>query len=343
MNGSGITMADLAADMGISLTAVSRALSGKPGVSDQLRAQIIERARQLGYRKAVTDEAAAASRPLVGVLVTEHFANRQSSYYQKMYEYLKAYAQAENQRTSLCLLTEEMTAAMQMPPFLGERAAAGMVLMGPMDSAYFTSITQHSPIPYVCLDTADEEHELDSVLTDNFFGMYQMTRYLLARGHRKIRFVGTVGSTEAITDRYYGFVKAMEEYALKTTRAEIIPDRATREGYGFKMQLPDDPELPTAFVCNCDQTAAKVITLLEERGLNVPKDISVVGFDGYLYPGLCDVALTSYAVDMEGMASHCIRLLGRKIRKEAYKRGVRIIEGQLAERQSVRALAAHER
>ena len=60
--------------------------------------------------------------------------------------------------------------------------------------------------------------------------------------------------------------------------------------------------MPTAFVCNCDLAASYLIRKLENEGYRVPEDVSVVGFDNFLYPGLCDIGITTYEVDISEMA-----------------------------------------
>ena len=76
---------------------------------------------------------------------------------------------------------------------------------------------------------------------------------------------------------------------------------------------PDQMEnMPTAFVCNSDLTASMVINQLEEQGYRVPEDFSVVGFDNYLFPGLCDVEITTYEVDIREMANKAIHVLLKK-------------------------------
>ena len=93
--------------------------------------------------------------------------------------------------------------------------------------------------------------------------------------------------------------------------------------------------MPTAFVCNCDFIAGLIIKALQERGLRVPEDVSVVGYDNYLYPGLCDVGITTYEVDVKEMAKGAINTLIKKMNGEPYKHGIHIVEGHLVEKESV--------
>ena len=107
---------------------------------------------------------------------------------------------------------------------------------------------------------------------------------------------------------------------------------ATRKQVNM-LRLPKN--MPTAFVCNCDLTAGLLVRKLTENGYRVPEDISVVGFDNYLYPGLSDIQITTYEVDMEEMAEKSVRKLICKISNENYKQGIPIVEGHIVLKESV--------
>lgn len=100
-------------------------------------------------------------------------------------------------------------------------------------------------------------------------------------------------------------------------------------------ELPFPAELPTAFVCNCDLTASRVIKQLEESGHKVPEEVSVVGYDDYLYPGLCNVEITSYGVDMEQMAATGLEVMLKRISSSSARKGLYIVDGYVTEKGSV--------
>ena len=155
-------------------------------------------------------------------------------------------------------------------------------------------------------------------------------------GHRKIAYVGTLLATESITDRYFGYRKALLEHGLEFREEWLIDDRYIETGkidVVNMLKLPKD--MPTAFVCNCDLTASMLIKKLEEEGYRIPQDISVVGFDNYLYPGLSDVKITTYEVDIKEMARRAIHNIVKKISNESYKPGVTVVEGRLVCKESV--------
>ena len=117
----------------------------------------------------------------------------------------------------------------------------------------------------------------------------------------------------------------------------IIYDRDADNGamdYNKYFKLPK--EMPTAFFCNCDVAASMMIKKLNENGYKVPDDISVVGYDNYLFPGLCDIKITTYGVDTYEMGRNAVLNLIRKISGERYRQGIMILEGHVIEGESVK-------
>ena len=94
--------------------------------------------------------------------------------------------------------------------------------------------------------------------------------------------------------------------------------------------------MPTAFFCNCDLTAGILINKLEKEGFRVPEDISVAGYDDYVYPGLCDTDITTYAVDISEMAAQTVNVLIKKISGTSYRKGIHVVEGSLVVKNSVK-------
>ena len=95
-----------------------------------------------------------------------------------------------------------------------------------LSSDYLSLIERNIKVPYICLDFYDRKHEFDAVITDNFYGMYKLVNYLFEMGHKKIAYVGTLLSTNSITDRYMGYYKAMLEHGQEVPADYVIDDRS---------------------------------------------------------------------------------------------------------------------
>ena len=125
----------------------------------------------------------------------------------------------------------------------------------------------------------------------------------------------------------------MLEKGIHPEEKWMIPDRS-EEGTAIELSLPED--LPTAFVCNCDETAFRLVRTLKERGIRVPKDVSVTGFDDSIYAQLCSPPLTTVSVDTDAIA----RLAAKRMIKhmnEPQKQGGEVyrIPGKIIYRDSV--------
>lgn len=331
-----VRLQDIAEQVGVSVVTVSNALSGKKGVSLEVREEILSKAKELGYNyvkyKSKEEEKKGKK---IGVIVSERYLGVKTSFYWELYQQL-AYEISKKDCFSLFeVLDYEREEKRQMPRIAAEQEIDGLVVIGWVENEYAKILFQLLNIPVIFMDFYDEEIPCDSVLSNNYFGMYKMTRYLLERGHRNIAFVGTVSATGSITERHSGYLKALLEYGLEERKDWVIPDRIQKTGEMY-LNLPE--EMPTAFVCNSDFTAGILAKKLKEQGYLIPKDISVVGYDNYLYGDEFFNQLTTYEVDMKAMAHTTVKLLMKRILNVKEHVGIRTVDGRLIERNSVRSL-----
>lgn len=253
-----------------------------------------------------------------------------------MYQSVATRAVQKECFTMLEVVSLEDEAEANLPKIVLERKVDGLILIGRLRTEYLGALRQNTQIPIVYLDFYDEHQMSDAVISNSYYGTYMLTNYLIEHGHEKIAYIGTLLFTASITDRYFGYRKSMLEHGIEVPQEWIISDRDMECGV-VKVDIHPDQmkDMPTAFVCNSDLTASMVINQLEEQGYRVPEDFSVVGFDNYLFPGLCDVEITTYEVDIREMANKAIHVLLKKVSGERYKQGITIVEGRLVEKASV--------
>ena len=330
-----VKMADIAKRLGISTVTVSKALNGQKGVSEELRERIKAVAEELGYRPPAAGQ---GDRPslTIGVLVSETYIGKYETFYWEFYQKIITEAAGKNCFVLLEVLPLDAEQAEPDIKLLKENRIEGLMVLGGLRSGYLAALKSSCQVPVIYMDFYSGKVEEDCVISNNFYGCYKMTNYLFTKGHKEIAYVGTPLTTDSITDRYLGYLKSMMEHGVEVKKEWVIQDREEPRRCFERVTLPK--KLPTAFVCNCDQTASMVVHALEERGVSVPEQVSVVGYDDYLHPGLCSVALTTYAVDMDQMAKRGIKLLINKICGREYQSGVQIVEGRLVERDSVKDL-----
>ena len=329
-----VRLSDIAQVVGVSTVTVSKALSGQSGVSDEMRMKIKELADQMGYRPLSASKTEKKNSGYnIGVIISDKFFDKYNSFYWTMYQEVSTKALTKGCFTMLEVISKESEEELNMPVLLTENKVDGLIIIGVIGKAYLDMLVAKTKVPFLCLDFYDDDQNYDAVVADNFFGMYRMTNHLFEMGHTKIGYVGTLLATNSITDRYFGYCKSMLEHHQEVNPEWIIADRDDRSEH-YEMTLPE--ELPTAFACNCDVIIPVLMETLEKRGLKVPEDVSVVGFDNYLFPGACNVGVTTYEVDVKEMARIAVVVLIKKMSGEHYKKGVSIVPGKCVFRDSVK-------
>lgn len=330
-----VTMKDIAKKLNISSVTVSKALNDKDGVSDELKKKIKELADEMGYR--INTLAKSMKEGLsynVGVIIAEQFAGDAQSFYLLFYQKIVQMLEVNNYYGVLHILSEEDEQNLRLPRIYYENRVDGFIVLGQISKKYIEALKEHE-IPTVLLDFYDEDISMDSVITDNFYGAYEVTNYLMKSGHKDIAFVGNIYATSSIQDRFLGYHKSILEHKIELRQEYIINDREDSGKY-VEFKFPD--KMPTAFVCNCDQVAYNLINKLKELGHNVPEDFSVVGFDNDIYATISDPAITTVAVNVEEMSNTAVEYILGKIKNEEQEYGRTTIQGDIIYRNSVKVL-----
>ena len=329
-----VRMADIAEKLGVSVVTVSKALNGKDGVGSTLRNDILKAAEEMGYSIDRSAGGSSSGSFVIGIINSYLYLERGSSFYWSLYERLLSYLSDSDNLGVLEVISQNAQDKLEIPKLVQSKKVDGLIVMGPFPDDYMKMLISLN-IPFVLLDAYSAKYKYDTVISDGYYGMYITTDYLIEKGHRKIGFVGTVGETSSITDRFFGYCKAMTEAGIEVTKDMVIPDR--NDVGKIRLDLsPDLKEKFTALVCNCDYTAYEVMKLLPGLGISVPDDISIVGFDNYILSEVTPVKITTYEVDQDRMAKESVEQICSRIKNPVRKRDVRMINGDILERESVK-------
>ena len=331
------TMRDIAKAVGTSAVTVSNAMAGKPGMSEQLRADILRKAEEMGYEYPKADRTPQAPLPDIGILVPDRYFETES-FYSGMYRQLVRKLTEKGYFGLLEILSREDEKAGRLPNLIRSGRAGGLIMLGETEKAYYRAAAQ-AGVPVVYLDFYDDQANADAVVGDNAYGTYRLTSHLIRRGHTKIGFVGNRLATGSIMDRYLGFYRAMLTHGLPAREEWILEDR-DEEGRTRRPELPR--EMPTALVCNCDLTARMMIDLLREKGFRVPEDVSVTGFDDYPPAAENETGLSTYRVDTEAMIDMAVKMITERCRGTDKPFARMVISGQPVYRGSEISLNGEE-
>lgn len=334
---NGVKMSDIAEKLGVSVVTVSNALGSKDGVSEELRKKICETATKMGYKASHTkSEKKVLQRPeagkSVGILTAERFVGDRGTFYWELT------ANVSNRLSELSIYTvyESVSSTNEenqvIPKMIAENKIDALIVIGQMKKCYIKLLSEIT-LPVLFVDFYDNRYDVDAVVSDNYYGGYIITNHLIEMGHKKIGFFGNVTDTSSIHDRFLGYIKCMMENNLEYNKDWTLNDR---NEYGLLYTKIKFPEImPTAFVCNCDETAFRVISALKSKGCRVPEDISIVGYDNYTVSNICIPKITTVEVDLKKMAFAAAEIIVKKISDHSYREGRKVICGKLIVKDSV--------
>jgi LacI family transcriptional regulator len=330
-----VTMADVARHAGVSRTTVSFVLSHRPSanIPEETRARILDAVAELGYRPNAGARALAAQRTRLMGLITDVVTTPFGAGIIR-----GAQNQARLQGQSLLI------ASINGDPALDEQAVETM-LEHRVEGLVCAS-GEHRPItpppnlagvPAVFVHCFDEERRFPAVVPDEVGGGYVATRRLTEAGHRRIGFINLDPQTVAARGRLEGYHRALREAGIEPDGSLVRNGHATADGGHVQAaELLDSAEPPTAIFCGTDRMAMGAYDAIKERGLRIPGDVAVVGFDdqeviaGYLRPGLTTVALP-----FEEMGARGVELLGDPEPEQPTATASVTVDCPLVERSSV--------
>lgn len=329
MNGK-VRMADIAEKLGVSVVTVSKALAGKEGVGDALRARILDLAKQMEYVPLrVKPEEKAPRAESIGILLADRFFDA-GSFYSRLYRQVVKCCGKHGYAALLELVSPEAERSCTLPAIVQGKKVDGIIFMGEISREYMRTVIR-SELPYLLLDFYDDDMEADSITSDNVSGGYRLTTHLIQTGRTRIGFVGTRSATSSIMDRFLGYAKVLLRSDIPINKDWILDDR-DENGTLIPIQLPED--MPQAFVCSYDEVAQNLIELLKKEGYRVPEDVAVVGYDDAPMAQSCSPRLTTYRVNTEGMGEMVVSQLIRRINGKHSTRGNIVVKGEFVRRES---------
>lgn len=326
-----VKLEDIADKLGVSIVTVSNALTGKKGVSEELREKIKSMANEIGYKVNNTyKENKEKKSYLIGVLVAERYVKEFPSFYMEIYRRIAQETSKKGHLTLLEVVTYEKENMNEEYLAFSKGQLSGIIIIGELNEKYINAINKACNVPIVCVDHYDIYNNMDYIISDSFGGMEKMTELLINQGYTDLAFVGTPTATKNIADRYLGYCKALKKAGLDEVSQNIIYDRDFSHGdYRLYVEVPK--KLPEAFVCNCDKTAIMLIENLAQKGIKVPEDVSVVGYDNYYAQTKNGLKLTTYENDERIIARISVSTLLKRIEGKGSPEGVRIVEGYIIE------------
>ncbi len=321
LKSSAVTIEEVASRAGVSIKTVSRVLNRESAVRDATRQRVLAAAKDLNYRPNAAARSLASSRSYFVALV---YDNPSASYLLDMQS--GALAACRERGYSLLLqpcdyqsplLIEELTT------LITERGHPGLVLTTPVcDIAAVTELLDTMNVDYVRIAPVDRNHPAPFVAVDDRSAAYDLTRYLIDMGHQRIAFIKGHPDIGASQPRFDGFRSALRDRGIpldKTLVAQGFFSFDSGEQCG--RALLGRKDRPTAVFASNDEMAAGVLHVAHDLGIEVPRKLSVAGFDDtpvsrYTWP-----SLTTIRQPVEAMAKSIVGTLIADMRDERKKGG----------------------
>jgi len=312
--GSAVTIHEVARHASVSPMTVSRVINGESNVRDTTRELVMEAVRALNYRPNPAARVLAGARDTRIALI---YSNPSASYLSEML----VGALDGSHRTATQLVLERWD---NLKPAAEKAAAqrlsegiAGVILPPPLcESKAIAAAFAAEGVPAVALATGRARDDVSCVRIDDFHAAREMTAHLIEMGHTRIAFIKGQPTQTASTQRLEGFQAAMEEAELEVDPALVIQGFFSyKSGLEAAEKLLARKRLPTAIFASNDDMAAAAISVAHRRGLDVPKDLSVVGFDDTPIATTVWPELTTIRQPIAAMAEAAINLLLHKIRR----------------------------
>lgn len=324
------TIRDVAARAGVSKSLVSLALHGSTRVSKESREAILTAANDLGYRPNAAARTLVAQRTrTIGVFVLDLHNPISADFI----DAIQQQARLRDYRTILVTGSDDRGSERAELEKLMELRVEGMVIVGHRLPSGARDVIGSS-FPAVLVTSEDRSIPyLSSICNDDVAGAGLAVDHLVALGHRRIAHV-TGGENSVALRRQQGYEAAMRAHRL-TTQIRVFPGAFSDSGgYRGMAAALDSSAAPTAvFVCS-DYAAVGAIAAAEERGLRIPEDISIVGYDGTRLAGLRSVSLTTVAQPIQQLGSLAAGILCDTLDHTARSRKATLLAPELIVRGS---------
>ena len=334
-----VKLVDIAQASGVSLTAVSLALSDKPGISQETRARVLDIARSLGYPvKSPTGSNTNKLIKTVGLLVISNGDEEPNPNH--FYFYMVAGIDATCRQMGLNLMFANLpvdaeNCPVEIPALVESGDVDGLIIAGALIDEKTSRVLDSHPYPVVLIDSYSQTHAYNSVVTDNLQGAYQAIEYLIRKGHTHIGFVG--GSDHAypsLLERRLGYQKALREFSAGQpyfADCGLGRDEVASAATGL---LRDHPQI-TAIMGVNDETAISAMNALTESGISVPQQVSVIGFDDIYLAESVKPSLTTMRINKQSMGRLAVQLLVNQAAQSDAGCVTSIFSPTLVERNSV--------
>ena len=301
------TIIDVAKEAGVSYSTVSRVLNDKSYVKPETREKVLEAMDRLGYQVNLQARSlAGGTSKVIGLLVVDLATQYMGQVIHGIDDVLAA-----NQYELMLYTTHRQKSKESIYVNMMARGLAdGLLIVLPRDPEAYLAKLRERDFPFVLIDQLSQNQSDLSVTAANRLGGYEATKHLIDLGHKRIAIVTGWMDMISSRDRLEGYKSALANYNIPLDDNLIFEgDFNQTKGYEGAQYLLDLPSPPTAIFASNDVAAIGVMNGATSRGLSVPDDLSVIGFDDVPIAKVLTPKLTTIRQPLQEMGSVATQLL----------------------------------
>lgn len=331
-----VTIYDVAREAGVSMATVSRVVNNNPNVKPQTRKKVYEAIERLGYRpNAVARGLASKKTTTVGVVIPDI----SNSLFAEVARGIEDIANMYHYNIILCSADKKKDKEIRVINTLLEKQVDGLLFMGGTVTDEHLQAFKTANVPVVLCATTDEKGTIPSVDIDHEAAAHDAVKTLIEQGHTRIGMIsGTLQDPANGYARFHGYKRALEEngiaYNEDLVRIGNYRYESGVEAMKYFLELADKP---TAVFSATDEMAIGAIHAIQDEGLKVPDDMSVISVDNSRMASMVRPQLSAVAQPMYDIGAVSMRLLTKLMKKENVEMSKVVLPHELIKRQSVGA------
>jgi LacI family transcriptional regulator len=329
-----VTIYDVAHEAGVSMATVSRVVNNNPNVKPQTRKKVYEAIERLGYRpNAVARGLASKKTTTVGVVIPDI----SNALFAEVARGIEDIATMYHYNIILCNADKKKEKEIRVINTLLEKQVDGLIFMGGIVTEEHIDAFKTSSVPVVLCGTTDERNAMPAVDIDHEQAAYDAVKVLLDNGHKRIGMIsGSLQDPANGYARYQGYKRAMEDAGIPLREDYVrIGNYRYESGIEATKYFLGLPERPTAIFSATDEMAIGAIHTIQDEGMKVPDDISVISVDNSRMASMVRPQLSAAAQPMYDIGAVSMRLLTKLMNKESVDQAKFLLPHEMVQRQSV--------
>jgi DNA-binding LacI/PurR family transcriptional regulator len=332
-----VTVKDIARKAGVSHSTVSRALHGSSLIATESIERIQQIANEMGYSPSAAARALKTNRSQVlGVVLS----SVEDPFFSEILQGIEGGVQGSGYSIFIAAAHRDPEQKQEIVQAMVEHRVDGVIICSTSFSEKQSGQLLRHGVPLVVINNQTAEDFRYSIYHDDVDGSRQVTRHLIELGHRKIAYLGNSLSGRTTLDRLAGFRQEMESAGLPIPADYVyeIPGSEPEKGELVAEHFINLTDRPTALICFNDMIAIGVLKSLQQRGIRVPEDLSITGFDNIVFSNYTNPPLTTFDQPKKFIgqkaAELILNLLDRTTKTDVPEQKIQVLKGKLLVRKS---------